>query len=259
MKLYETERRRYRRYIKNVQSLGFMKDINDTFKPYKSIDQLVRDLLLQPYYGLVNTVKGVWFFIYGVFDFLYCFLIKFPANLFSRARRYNGESVIKSTFKLPVLRLGAGVLFFIRGVTQIASWPLTILRAPLRGIITAFKGVPKIEDNPGIRRLVAKYDTLVSPDEKILLAHVLIMKFLIASKKGQKARKNSPLLATGSSVRKIIDVCPVGSALDYGAVYAAKLSGALFDGVWNTKENTETADAVVDTFKKAIATGASPA
>ena len=48
-----------------------------------------------------------------------------------------------------------GLTSVIRGATQIITTPLTrFVKMPIRGIITAIKGVPKIEENPGSQKLM---------------------------------------------------------------------------------------------------------
>ncbi|MCX7116185.1 MAG: hypothetical protein NTW08_09825 [Gammaproteobacteria bacterium] len=115
-----------------------MKDIKDTFKPYKTNSQLWRDLFKQPFYGLGNTIRGVVGLVLSPFIFLAA-IISIP---FVKDKTH--------LFKFAGLTFAASAFAIFRGITQIAATPLTWLRIPLRALITYFKGRPNIEDNKGL-------------------------------------------------------------------------------------------------------------
>lgn len=151
----------YRRYSpkgsKSGQTLGSLQPIVDmgndfvnTFQPYKSARQVGRDFL-QPIRGIGNIAKGIVNIIAAPLLFIinpirYAFISgtfkKFKQNVSLNSQR-------------TISWLLNGISSIFRGVTQIATTPLTwSLKMPLRGLITAFKGVQKIEENKGVQRLV---------------------------------------------------------------------------------------------------------
>lgn len=128
------------------------KDYIDMFKPYKSAYYPRRDFL-QPIRGLGNVAKGV-----GN-------LLGAPLLLFGNTIRYAFLSGSLSRFAKNMMLnfhrtvswLLDGVSSFVQGTTQIATTPLVwIIKMPLRGLITAIEGKPRIKQNDSIQKLVSE-------------------------------------------------------------------------------------------------------
>lgn len=165
--------------------LNVIKDAKDTFKPYKSIWHVCRDIYAQPYYGAGNTLKGFFGALVAPFMLLALFAVPFKEKGFAA-----------KVLKISGLTFVSSVIYFVRGVTQMASWPLTLLlRMPLRGIITLVKGVSKIEDSKGLRDLVARYEHTTVPSTQARIANVLLIKFDKADGRGQKTEISKKALA----------------------------------------------------------------
>lgn len=97
----------------------------DYIKPYKSIEQLKQDFK-QPMVSIINLGSG---------------LVK----------------IVKSFFKLDYMLFGDGIFTLARGIIELATTPITWLLKPIsRGIITAWGGFAKLEDNAGLKKVVQK-------------------------------------------------------------------------------------------------------
>jgi hypothetical protein len=138
------------KFVGSFQPMADMlKDVIDTVKPYKSSYGLKRDIL-QPIRGITNVAKGV--------AILIATPVLFVANavryaLYSGSVRNFGKNLAINAFRSATWSLD-GVNNIIRGITQVATTPLTLLiKIPLRGIITGIVGRLKIEDNAGIKRM----------------------------------------------------------------------------------------------------------
>src|SRR3990167_46496 len=167
------------------------KNVKDTVKPYKINRHALRDLFAQPYYGVRNILLGVAVGSASILRSLINSFICLPfllASPFSQVARNLLKSLIKDQIRPSVFGVAASIVCLVRGVTQIAAWPLTILRAPLRVIITLVKGKPKIEDNQGLRALVKKYDAAAKEKDptKRNIMHIILLKFDKAITRGQK-------------------------------------------------------------------------
>lgn len=162
------------------------KDFIDTFKPYKAGYHAGRDFL-QPLRGVGNIAKGAANLLLSPLLFVantirYALtsgsLENFASNMGLNARRTTGW-------------LLDGVSSLVRGLTQIAATPLTwLIKMPLRGLITAIKGAPKIEQNRGIQRLVSTGINAVNDSDVVTVdcvRHELHRKFAKAIKRGQKS------------------------------------------------------------------------
>jgi hypothetical protein len=120
-----------------------VKDFIDTFKPYKSKAQLNKDKW-QFFNGLHSVFLGsLQVIVWPVISLIYF-----------------GVTVISPKIGLKPF-LAKLILFpleaasnLIRGVTQIVTAPLALLRIPFRALITAFTGTPLIENKAGIKSLV---------------------------------------------------------------------------------------------------------
>lgn len=146
---------------------GVLKDAKDTFKPYKHWNYLLRDLILQPIYGILNITLGIFNIAFSPFSLLALFATPFVKN--------------KKDFPINVLKdtgitFTKGTLSVARGITQILAWPLTILRTPIRSMITWVKGRPKLEDSKGIKKLVKKYERENDSSHKKIIALTLVTK-----------------------------------------------------------------------------------
>lgn len=163
------------------------KDFKNTFKPYKSMMYFGYDLL-QPFYGIGNILAGVVNIVGSIPVFVGMVAVNFWKTKIKR--HTSDEFSIRESLPLkgglnvappPVggfkERTGAdlkmagtwmlnGVANVIRGVTQIVATPLTllgriVLRAFLNSVFSAIWGEPKLEDNPGIKRLVHQGEELL--------------------------------------------------------------------------------------------------
>jgi len=119
------------------------KDIADTFKPYKSNFHVVRDLT-QPIRGIGNIIKGAFEVAASPLLFL--------GNTVRYAAISEDSKVFGYNMKINAARtlggLLSGVTNTIRGISQVITTPLNwLVKMPLRGLITAIKGKPKIEDS----------------------------------------------------------------------------------------------------------------
>lgn len=164
-----------------------IKDFVDTFKPYKFSDHAKKDLL-QPISGLGNIVKGI------------INLLGAPVLFVGNTIRYIFISDSFSGFLylynivLNIHRTASwmldGVSSLVRGVTQIAATPLAwFIKMPLRGLVTAIKGIPSIEQNSGIQKLVAEGKTAVQEGKVYhvnAIRHELHRKYKKATERGQK-------------------------------------------------------------------------
>jgi hypothetical protein len=122
------------------------KDIIDTVKPYKSKFYIARDAL-QPIRGIGNTLKG----IFNIVTSPILMGIDTINNCYTSIR-YGNFDYLKRKMSFDAQRhLGGfidGIGSTIRGISQIATTPLTwFVRMPLRGIITAVRGMPTIQQS----------------------------------------------------------------------------------------------------------------
>ena len=130
------------------------KDVVNTFKPYKTAYHARQDLL-QPIRGLGNIVKGVINCTIAPVVFLVSTIKYVLECAFSSASRDKLADNMKLNFARTFSWLLEGVFSVVRGSTQIAATPLTWLKMPLRGVLTAILGSPKIEEATGVQRHVA--------------------------------------------------------------------------------------------------------
>ncbi|WP_147281903.1 hypothetical protein [Legionella feeleii] len=145
--------------------LAIGKDFIDTFKPYKSNYYVQKDLI-QPIRGLGNIIKGL-------FNIVASPLI-FVANtvryaMIALEQRHFG--LFAENMTLGSVKAAGGLLdgisSILRGSTQLVSTPLTwCLRMPLRGLITAIRGNPTVQQNLETR--VNNLETLINKDEKTI-------------------------------------------------------------------------------------------
>ena len=142
-----------------IPLLYIVKDIVDTGKAYKTGKQIARDLLIQPFYGLGNTIRGVLGIIASPFYLLFKIIAIPFQNKYSAAQSFAAIGIF----------VASSLLDLFRGVTQIIAWPLTIARAPIRGIISALSGAPKLEDSKGLRKLVGEYEKASTPGSQRLI------------------------------------------------------------------------------------------
>lgn len=125
-------------------------DIQYTFMPYKSSREFLMDIA-QPIRGLGNVLRGL------------AILVATPLFFLGNTVRYAFISgSLRNFFTNMKLNLGRSTSWFIdglssivRGSIQVVATPLTwAIRVPLRGIITAIKGTPDINENEEVQHLV---------------------------------------------------------------------------------------------------------
>lgn len=160
-----------------------LKDAVDTFKPYKAGYQAKRDYF-QPLRGLGNIARGM--------ASLLCAPLVFLVNTvksYSSPDRATFFQNMKLNFSRTTSWMLDGIASLIRGVTQIATTPLTwLIKMPLRGLITLFKGRPLFEERASVQRLVQEGNRAVNDTDNILAVRIsneLARKF----KKGVLQRK----------------------------------------------------------------------
>ncbi len=128
-----------------------LKDVVDTFKPYRSVWFVKRDAR-QPIDGLENILKGIFELIVSPLLFLLC-----PIYYAFRAESLKDYGAKVGTLWLQSLSWFIhGVLSVLRGATQIAATPLTwLIKIPLRGLNTLIRSLLEesfaVENNPGVR------------------------------------------------------------------------------------------------------------
>jgi|GEM_PF-5325957 len=176
------------------------KDVADTFKPYKTQRQLARDLVLQPFKGFFDTLVGIGSALVFIVIVVPSLLVATGAGLISLLLDKRKTPAIKArsaalfSLMVPGMAFVAAFLHSIRGIAAMITWPLTLtLRLPLRAIITAVKGVPKIEDSKGLRAMIAMYENdETSTNTKEILSRLLIKKYSKAAfERGQRTNINS--------------------------------------------------------------------
>jgi len=142
----------YNRVLGAFQPIVNMgKDFINTFLPYKSHWHVIHSFL-QPIRGLGNIGRGIGTLIIALFIFIY----KSISYIFTSPQ---GEII--NNEKIGLRRTASwlldGISSLVRGSTQILFTPLTwFIQIPLRGIITKLRGVPKIEDNKSLQKLVTE-------------------------------------------------------------------------------------------------------
>lgn len=135
------------------------KFIADTFKPYKTENQKNRD-----WYQLYNGFALLSNTIERVLKVLISFVLPPLALVLYQedVRRSKSEFFKKRAYDLITMPLWL-LRNVIKGVLQVLTAPFTVLiRMPLRLLITSIKGKPKLESNPGFRRVVRQYGDLVN-------------------------------------------------------------------------------------------------
>lgn len=130
-------------------------------KPYKSKFHVSKDFK-QPLTGIVDAVVGAAKFIMGIIT-------------------------------LNPKRLADGFLHLLRGTLEIATFPLAWTLKPLaRGLVTIFKGKPKIEENAGMKKLAqAGLKLLSEPRAKDLDSMQKFKLLAISSDLHRKFKKSS--------------------------------------------------------------------
>lgn len=128
--------------------LEIIKDMKDTFRPYKDRHQKWRDFLYQPFYGIGNLIAAPFLLIVCPLIFFYE-VGKIPFK--------KQEASFGTLAKLLGVKLLYSGILAIRGATQIAAWPLTLLRMPLRAFLTWKQPAVRIEESKGLQELVNLY------------------------------------------------------------------------------------------------------
>lgn len=135
------------------------KDFLDTFRPYYTVKKFVHDLLLQPFHGLFNILKGAGSLVGGIL-LLAGWTVIAPFALLGCL-----IPVVNVLYAFPFLKKLAyplswaieGVANIFRGVTQIISTPLMLPRLAVRGVLNAisyYRGDKFLaEEKPEIQRL----------------------------------------------------------------------------------------------------------
>lgn len=165
------------KWLKNIAGgftpIAYMwKDLKDTFKPYKADYQRKRDWL-QPINGLGNVLRGILSVPLALIAVISNTLMSIQ-YLYRGLRNPNNHPVVKLglimllppwsifyTAATLAAHLLDSTLSIVRGLTQIATFPLTwVFRIPLRHFILTPKDEQtgeliqqNIEDSPGIKKM----------------------------------------------------------------------------------------------------------
>lgn len=168
------------------------KDFLDTFKPYKSRFYIFRDLL-QPLRGLGNVIRG----LFNLIATPILFLIN-TARYAIMAIQAKSFQLFLENMALNLIKSGGGLLdgitSIIRGISQIITTPLTwFIRMPLRGIITAVKGMPTFLNS--FKSQAEETATLIKREDREVEDSILIDR-----KMGSVALKIAKALARGQEL-----------------------------------------------------------
>ena len=135
------------------------KDGLDTFTPYKTARHRRRDLL-QGFYGLKNTMVGVIFVCFASWVFVANLCFRTVPSLFRQGFRPFLSKIKNDFYGLGIDLFGAFTQT-LRGVTQIATWPLSILRSSWRSVLSRNKEWQNFQDRKSVVSLVKKADSVM--------------------------------------------------------------------------------------------------
>jgi hypothetical protein len=161
------------------------KDFKDTFQPYKGKYWSQRDIE-QPVYGVNNIFFGLARIIATPLFFLWeCFKIMSSASIAGSSfldiviffpfayAFYSVFSVVRSA-----LRLLEGIAATVRGITQLATTPLTwLIKRPLRFNLTRSNGAPKIEETAGTIGLCSQANSNTKIFDLLSISNQLHLKY----------------------------------------------------------------------------------
>ncbi|MDP1604408.1 MAG: hypothetical protein Q8M03_14220 [Legionella sp.] len=133
------------------------KDGLDTFTPYKTARHRRRDLL-QGFYGLKNTMVGVFFVCFASWVFVANLCFRTVPSLFRQGFRPFLSKIKNDFYGLGIDLFGAFTQT-LRGVTQIATWPLSILRSSWRSLLSG--KWQNFQDRKSVVSLVKKADSVM--------------------------------------------------------------------------------------------------
>ncbi len=150
------------------------KDAVDTFKRYKTKRQ-VRDDALQFVRGLGHTALGfasmvvtpivfiVNTFRYAISNIHYVYAHAQTAREYQDALSNFHENMVMNTRRLISWEID-GAARCVRGIAQILTSPLLLIKMPLRGIHTLLRGRPNIESNKGVKNLVRQAEEAINTE-----------------------------------------------------------------------------------------------
>ncbi|MBA2655689.1 MAG: hypothetical protein H0U70_01745 [Tatlockia sp.] len=143
--------------------LAMTKDLVDTFKPYKSNFYIWRDLL-QPLRGLSNVIKGLLNLALAPLLLAVDTLRTIYFSIKDRSLANFPQNMLK-TFARALGGVVDGLANITRGLIQIGTTPLNwFLRMPIRGTITAKKGMPILKQQ--LSDKAEKLEQLVNKEHK---------------------------------------------------------------------------------------------
>ena len=146
--------------------VDILKDMENMAKPYRSGWFIKRDAK-QPIVGIKNLLQGIFELLAS--PLLFLFYAVYYVFQTKNLKAYNEKVSIFSIMAFSWFIHGG--LSILRGITQIATTPLTwLIKIPLRGLITLIQRLQgksfAVEDNPSIQRLVVKIDKLIKENEQ---------------------------------------------------------------------------------------------
>ncbi|WP_133138773.1 hypothetical protein [Legionella genomosp. 1] len=131
----------------HMKTIG--KHFQKFFTTYKSNNYLYKDLL-QPLNAVKNIIEGA--LKIGLSPLM--FLIATPINLFSTRKLKTGWEQVKSSFAATVGRMGDGFGQLGVGITLALTAVLMPIKVVVNSITTARAEPRKIENNPGMAKLI---------------------------------------------------------------------------------------------------------
>ncbi len=154
-----------RRMARPFQPLAYaFKDLKNTFKPYKGWYQS-NDDFIQPFNGVghlflsaIGATLTVLALAFSPFALLTAGGYLAYNFFFSKNQKESNQKLADHVlnylevglYRWPMIAVSCA----LRGITQIASTPLTwLFKMPLRALITWFKGRPALEDSESVQRL----------------------------------------------------------------------------------------------------------
>lgn len=127
-----------------LQFLEIITDFLDSFKPYKTTQDVISDLTFLPL-GIRDLINAIPLIPLALLMPIFLSLeLMFSGSLLMALIAIPYAIAVS----LATLTLGLAQLF--RSLTEIIAAPLVLLRMPLRALLTQTNGWPKFEDNPGL-------------------------------------------------------------------------------------------------------------
>lgn len=196
------------------------KHFSKFFKAYKSIDYFTKDLL-QPFTAIKNIIYGTVKIAFA----LPVLIIVSIVNVFTNRTWGDAFNQIKRNFFASLSRIVDGFFQIIQGGILAVTSPLLPIKIGVNSILTLSKDTPKIETNPGMKRLIESTEQPgLSNDKMNALCIDMHRKFEKGLNKKQKTEIEPEV------ERQAFKKCKLGdqqSYDDYFSLFAKKKNVAL--------------------------------